>query len=80
MSLSKVKISHLILSQTKKLHFQNKCVRYWAEDGQTREIDALSGKFFLKHLSSSSTADYTLREFELEKEGVVSGYHCFFES
>ncbi|XP_064459255.1 tyrosine-protein phosphatase non-receptor type 11-like isoform X3 [Ornithodoros turicata] len=42
-----------------------KCVRYWPEEGQTKEY----GKFKLQHVTESSTADYTLREFNLSKEG-----------
>lgn len=58
--------------------FQNKCARYWPEEGQTKEY----GKSSVKYLVETSTADYTLREFLLSMEGSPSErkvYHYHFQ-
>lgn len=54
-----------------------KCVRYWPDEGQTKEY----GKYKLQHISESSNADYTLREFSVTKEGEAeprSVFHYHF--
>lgn len=54
-----------------------KCVRYWPDEGQTKEY----GKYRLQHVSESSNADYTLREFSMSKDGqgeTRSVYHYHF--
>lgn len=54
-----------------------KCVRYWPDEGQTKEY----GKYRLQHISESSNADYTLREFTMSKNGeneTRSVYHYHF--
>ncbi|XP_013778053.1 tyrosine-protein phosphatase non-receptor type 11-like isoform X2 [Limulus polyphemus] len=43
---------------------KNKCYRYWPEEGQEK----VWGKITVKSLAESSTADYTLREFQVSKE------------
>lgn len=45
------------------LFLQNKCVRYWPEDGQTKDY----GRVRVRNLLESSTADYTLREFTVSR-------------
>lgn len=42
--------------------FQNKCARYWPEEG---DIVEYGGEWQVRALSRTSTADYTLREFLL---------------
>ncbi|XP_075744839.1 tyrosine-protein phosphatase non-receptor type 11 isoform X1 [Rhipicephalus microplus] len=42
-----------------------KCVRYWPDEGQTKEY----GKYCLQHIAESSNADYTLREFAMSRNG-----------
>lgn len=54
--------------QTYLYFLQNKCVRYWPDENQSKEV----GKFVLKNISESSTTDYILREFLLMKEDCVS--------
>lgn len=43
--------------------FQNKCARYWPEEG---EIAEYGGTWKVNALSCTVTADYTLREFLLQ--------------
>ncbi|KAH6933520.1 hypothetical protein HPB50_015893 [Hyalomma asiaticum] len=52
-----------------------KCVRYWPDEGQTKDY----GKYCLQHISESSNADYTLREFAMSKNGETrSVFHYHF--
>ena len=46
---------------------QNKCVRYWPDEDQSKEL----GNITVKHVSEKSTADYTLREFQVANENEV---------
>lgn len=59
---------------------RNKCVRYWPEEGQGKEY----GKIKVRNLSESSTADYTLREFLVSREGSGEEerkvYHYHFQA
>lgn len=48
--------------------FKNKCVRYWPDENEAK----LCNKITVCNLGESSTADYTLREFLVTKEGHVS--------
>jgi tyrosine-protein phosphatase non-receptor type 11 len=54
-------------------------VRYWPEEGQGKEY----GKIKVRNLSESSTADYTLREFLVSREGSGEEerkvYHYHFQ-
>lgn len=50
-----------------------KCVRYWPDEGQTKEY----GRYKLQHISESSNADYTLREFSVTKEGESEARSVF---
>lgn len=53
---------------------QNKCARYWPEEGESKDYD----KVTVKSVSQSSTTDYTLREFLVtyqEEERTVYHYH-----
>jgi tyrosine-protein phosphatase non-receptor type 11 len=52
---------------------QNKCARYWPEDGQFKEY----GPVKVKSLSESSNTDYTLREFVVSKEGSTDERKVF---
>jgi hypothetical protein len=58
---------------------QNKCVHYWPEECQGKEY----GKTKVRNLSESSTADYTLREFLVSREGSSEEerkvYHYHFQ-
>jgi tyrosine-protein phosphatase non-receptor type 11 len=54
-------------------------VRYWPEECQGKEY----GKTKVRNLSESSTADYTLREFLVSREGSAEEerkvYHYHFQ-
>jgi tyrosine-protein phosphatase non-receptor type 11 len=54
-------------------------VRYWPEECQGKEY----GKIKVRNLSESSTADYTLREFLVSREGSDEEerkvYHYHFQ-
>lgn len=56
---------------------KNKCVRYWPDRGQTKEV----GKITIKTVLEKPTIDYTLREFCVSKEGNPKSrtiYHYHF--
>ena len=50
---------------------QNKCVRYWPDEDQSKELKDQNTKIVVKHVSEKSTADYTLREFQVINENEV---------
>ncbi|KAK7868473.1 hypothetical protein R5R35_011217 [Gryllus longicercus] len=58
--------TRVIVMTTKEIERgKNKCVRYWPEEGQSKEYGAVK----VHSLAESSNADYTLREFLVVKEG-----------
>lgn len=69
----------VIVMTTKEMERgKNKCVRYWPEQGGTKEF----GKCKVKNLIESSTPHYTLREFLVSMEGSVGErkvYHYHFQ-
>ncbi|XP_035233634.1 tyrosine-protein phosphatase non-receptor type 11-like isoform X1 [Stegodyphus dumicola] len=70
--------TRVIVMTTKEIERgKNKCVRYWPDENQTKEV----GKFVLKNIAESSTTDYILREFLLTKEECTETrtiYHYHF--
>ncbi|XP_075213083.1 protein tyrosine phosphatase non-receptor type corkscrew isoform X2 [Lycorma delicatula] len=67
--------TRVIVMTTKEMERgKTKCARYWPEEGETKEYD----KVTVKHVTQSSTADYTLREFLVtykNEERTVYHYH-----
>ncbi|XP_018912319.1 tyrosine-protein phosphatase non-receptor type 11 isoform X2 [Bemisia tabaci] len=68
----------VIVMTTKEMERgKSKCARYWPDEGRSKEY----GKIAVKHISQSSTIDYTLREFlvsfEQEDRKV---YHYHFQA
>ncbi|XP_049843980.1 tyrosine-protein phosphatase non-receptor type 11-like isoform X2 [Schistocerca gregaria] len=56
--------TRVIVMTTKEVERgKNKCVRYWPEEGQSKDF----GRVRVRNLSESSTADYTLREFAVSR-------------
>ena len=51
---------------------QNKCVRYWPDEDQSKELKDQNSQIIVKHVSEKSTADYTLREFLVTNDGEVT--------
>nr|CAD7412468.1 unnamed protein product [Timema poppensis]CAD7458846.1 unnamed protein product [Timema tahoe] len=72
--------TRVIVMTTKEIERgKNKCVRYWPEDAQGKDYL----KMKVRNLSESSTADYTLREFVVMKEGFDEErkvYHYHFQA
>ncbi|XP_067006544.2 tyrosine-protein phosphatase non-receptor type 11 isoform X2 [Anabrus simplex] len=72
--------TRVIVMTTKEIERgKNKCVRYWPEESQSKEY----GKIKVRNLVESSTADYTLREFLVMKEGFEEErkvYHYHFQA
>ncbi|PNF27585.1 Tyrosine-protein phosphatase non-receptor type 11 [Cryptotermes secundus] len=73
--------TRVIVMTTKEIERgKNKCVRYWPEECQGKEY----GKTKVRNLSESSTADYTLREFLVSREGSSEEerkvYHYHFQA
>ncbi|KDR10028.1 hypothetical protein L798_15690, partial [Zootermopsis nevadensis] len=73
--------TRVIVMTTKEIERgKNKCVRYWPEECQGKEY----GKIKVRNLSESSTADYTLREFLVSREGAGEEerkvYHYHFQA
>ncbi|XP_069692133.1 tyrosine-protein phosphatase non-receptor type 11 isoform X3 [Periplaneta americana] len=73
--------TRVIVMTTKEIERgKNKCVRYWPEECQAKEY----GKTKVRNLSESSTADYTLREFLVSREGAGEEerkvYHYHFQA
>jgi tyrosine-protein phosphatase non-receptor type 11 len=68
----------VIVMTTKEIERgKNKCIRYWPDRGQTKEV----GKIVVKTISEKPTIDYTLREFTVTKEGHAKSrtiYHYHF--
>lgn len=48
------------------LIFQNKCGRYWPEEGSSKEY----GRITVRNISESSNNDYILREFLVVKDDL----------
>ncbi|GAB6023095.1 protein tyrosine phosphatase, non-receptor type 11 [Chamberlinius hualienensis] len=71
--------SRVIVMTTKEVERHKvKCARYWPDEGQTKEC----GKVTVKNITESSSADYTLREFAVTKEGEKDErkvYHFHFQ-
>lgn len=44
-------------------------MRYWPAPNTCREVQTFTGKLTVKHIFEKSETDYSLREFELSKEG-----------
>jgi len=62
--------SCIIVMTTKEVERgKNKCVRYWPDEGETKNMESYKGTLILKHLKETSTDDYVLREFKLCREG-----------
>lgn len=68
----------VIVMTTKEIERgKNKCVRYWPDKGQSKDM----GKITVKTVSEKPTIDYTLREFSVSKEGAGKSrtiYHYHF--
>ncbi|CAM1308650.1 PTPN11 (predicted) [Pycnogonum litorale] len=72
--------SRVIVMTTKEVERgKNKCVRYWPDEGEAK----ICNKMTVCNLGESSTADYTLREFLVTKEGHLESrkvYHYHFQA
>ncbi|XP_049796152.1 tyrosine-protein phosphatase corkscrew-like [Schistocerca nitens] len=73
--------TRVIVMTTKEVERgKNKCVRYWPEEGQSKDF----GRVRVRNLSESSTADYTLREFAVQHVVAVGDerkvYHYHFQA
>ncbi|XP_067118620.1 tyrosine-protein phosphatase non-receptor type 11-like [Centruroides vittatus] len=70
--------TRVIVMTTKEVERgKNKCFKYWPDKAETKE----AGKIKIKSLAESATVDYTLREFQVTKEGWSSPrtiYHYHF--
>ncbi|XP_064610345.1 tyrosine-protein phosphatase non-receptor type 11-like [Liolophura sinensis] len=62
--------ARVIVMTTKEVERgKNKCMRYWPAPNTCREVNTFTGKLTVKHIFEKSETDYSLREFELSKEG-----------
>ncbi|XP_049946820.1 tyrosine-protein phosphatase corkscrew-like [Schistocerca serialis cubense] len=69
--------TRVIVMTTKEVERgKNKCVRYWPEEGQSKDF----GRVRVRNLSESSTADYTLREFAVSLGDERKVYHYHFQA
>ncbi|KAG1683060.1 Tyrosine-protein phosphatase non-receptor type 11 [Nymphon striatum] len=72
--------SRVIVMTTKEVERgKNKCVKYWPDENDSK----ICNKITVSSVTESSTADYTLREFLVTKEGHLESrkvYHYHFQA
>ncbi|XP_013383779.1 tyrosine-protein phosphatase non-receptor type 11 [Lingula anatina] len=62
--------SRIIVMTTKEVERgKNKCVRYWPEEGRTKDLEVPGGKIHVQHVKENVMTDYTWRELEVWHDG-----------
>jgi len=51
---------------------QNKCVKYWPDEKEPREMDVFKGTLKVTNVSENTTHDHVLREFDVSFQNKVS--------